>query len=71
LNWKTSYSMTEFLNIALLYFTFKNLMPYIHKPFIITWVHSKRIWGNTYFSSNNINPGVTFTWLLLFSACPL
>jgi hypothetical protein len=71
LNSKTSYWMMEFLTIALLYFVFKNLMPYLHKPFIITWVHSKRIWGNTYFSSNNINPSVTFTWLLLFSACPL
>jgi hypothetical protein len=47
LNSKTSYSMREFLTIALLYFIFKNMIPYLQKGFIITWVYSKTIWGNT------------------------
>jgi hypothetical protein len=60
--------MKEYLTIALFYFILflKNTMPYVQKAFIITWVYSKLFWGNAYLSSNNIKPGVTFTWLLLF-----
>jgi hypothetical protein len=43
LNSKISYSMMELLIIALLYFIFKKMMPYLHKRFIITWVCGKRI----------------------------